>query len=379
MEITKQLLALLRCYLTAEVVPEEDYPEQNDVGSLFSLAKKHDVAHLIGIALEKAPKNLQERYKAFYQEEIRAMHRYLHLERAKKEICDFLEKCKIPYIPLKGAVIRSLYPEPWHRTSCDIDILVPEHEHSAAVKCFQKELGYRKGHTDKHDVSLWSPKGVHLELHFDIDKDYLKVQEFWQSAKPVAEGSFCQEVSGEMLLFNHFAHMARHYCLGGCGIRPFLDLWLMQRKVSYDADALKAMLESRGLMAFADSVFSLLEVWFGEKAPTDSEKLMTQFLINGGVYGSLDNKVSVARVGKQKGLSYIWSRIFPSLSALQNIYPGLRKYPVLVPFYWLHRCFRLLFTGGIQKAGREFKISSQTKQADILEMEKLLKELGLAK
>ncbi|MBO4954226.1 MAG: nucleotidyltransferase family protein, partial [Clostridia bacterium] len=30
----------------------------------------------------------------------------------------------IDFMPLKGAVIRQYYPEPWMRTSCDIDIHV---------------------------------------------------------------------------------------------------------------------------------------------------------------------------------------------------------------------------------------------------------------
>ena len=40
------------------------------------------------------------------------------------ECCNALEKAQIPFVPLKGSVIRKYYPEAWMRTSSDIDVLV---------------------------------------------------------------------------------------------------------------------------------------------------------------------------------------------------------------------------------------------------------------
>ena len=47
-----------------------------------------------------------------------------------------IKKVQIPFLPLKGSVIRQYYPEPWMRTSCDIDILV-DFEKDAHVGLFK--------------------------------------------------------------------------------------------------------------------------------------------------------------------------------------------------------------------------------------------------
>lgn len=56
----------------------------------------------------------------------RVVYCYKRMNYEYEQVCDALEKAEIPFIPLKGVVIREYYPEPWMRTSCDIDILVRE-------------------------------------------------------------------------------------------------------------------------------------------------------------------------------------------------------------------------------------------------------------
>ena len=54
---------------------------------------------------------------------IKAIYRHAQLSYEYVAVCDALETAQIPFIPLKGSVLRKWYPEPWMRTSCDIDIL----------------------------------------------------------------------------------------------------------------------------------------------------------------------------------------------------------------------------------------------------------------
>lgn len=63
-------------------------------------------------------------------------------------ICDALESVEISFLPLKGSVLRQYYPEPWMRTSCDIDILVHENDLEKTTEYLVRDLGYiydRKG------------------------------------------------------------------------------------------------------------------------------------------------------------------------------------------------------------------------------------------
>ena len=91
--------------------------------ALFKLSKRHDLAHLIGDALDKnglLPDETEAK-KRFLQERNMAVFRIEQLQYEFEQICQTLEETKIPFLPLKGSVLRGYYPESWMRTSCDID------------------------------------------------------------------------------------------------------------------------------------------------------------------------------------------------------------------------------------------------------------------
>ena len=75
-----------------------------------------------------------------------------NLEYELEHIKSVFEKNKIEYILLKGSVLRNYYPEPWMRTSCDIDILVHDEQLDKAVKVLT-QTGYRvEGNKHYHDL-----------------------------------------------------------------------------------------------------------------------------------------------------------------------------------------------------------------------------------
>lgn len=184
MDCYDRLIPLLTCAIRGEpgqdILP--DTISDEEIKELYDLAKKHDLAHLIGVALEMAEPQVKKRYKPFFEESVKAMYRYEWLKGEQERIYALLEKHSIPYIPLKGTVIRELYREAWHRTSCDIDILIPEERLEESLSAFEEELTYTCGKHSRHDVSLTAPNGVHLELHYDIDEVYVDRTEFWADA-----------------------------------------------------------------------------------------------------------------------------------------------------------------------------------------------------
>ena len=65
--------------------------------------------------------------------ELTAAWRVRNIENEQGRVRKCLEEAEIPFILLKGAVVRDFYPEAWMRTSSDIDVLVPRGELSHAV------------------------------------------------------------------------------------------------------------------------------------------------------------------------------------------------------------------------------------------------------
>ena len=374
-----RLLSLLTCairgesgqHVLAAPVSEEE------IRAIFDLAKKHDMTHLIGAALETTEPQDKKRYKPFFGESIKAMYRYEWLKGEQDKMYALLEQYGIPYIPLKGAIIRKLYREPWHRTSCDIDILVPQERLEEALAAFENDLSYTRGERSLHDVSLTAPNGVHFELHFNMDEVYVDCAELWADAQQAAPESCQYTLSAEMLILTPIAHMAKHFVNGGCGLRPFLDLWLMREKLPYDRDKLLQMLDSHGLTKFSSAMFGLVDVWFDGKTANETEMMIQAFILPAGVYGDLNNKISVTRSEGKGKLAYAIQRIFPPRSSLRIAYPVLNRHPRLLPICWVRRWIRLIRAGKLKQVKTEYDINRRLDADKLNHTSELLKRLEL--
>ena len=273
--------------------------------------------------------------------------------------------------------MKQLYREPWHRTSCDIDVLIPEECLEAAVTAFENQLSYTRGKRSRHDVSLTAPNGVHLELHFDIDEIYVDCAELWTDARPIAPERSRYTLSTKMLMLTHFGHMAKHFVSGGCGLRPFLDLWLMREKLPYDRAKLSQMLDSHGLTEFSKVAVGVVDVWFDGKTANETETMAQAFILPAGAYGDWDNKISVTRSAGKSEFSYVVQRIFPPRSSLRIAYPVLDRHPWLLPVCWVRRWLRLIRAGKLKQVKTEYTINRRLDADELNHTRELLKRLQL--
>ncbi|MBR5263400.1 MAG: nucleotidyltransferase family protein, partial [Clostridia bacterium] len=205
---------------------------------VYALACLHDLGHIPASALErKGVAEQDELSQRMFKTQMTALYRYELNCHELKAICRVLTEEQIPHMLLKGSVIRDLYPKPYLRTSCDIDLLVKEEDLAKSAAALEAKLGYTASKEPAyHDLSLYSPSGVHLELHFNLlehsmpmDSVLSRVWEF----SLLREGyTYVQEAA--FLLFHTVAHMAYHFSHGGCGIKPFMDLKLLHDKADYD-------------------------------------------------------------------------------------------------------------------------------------------------
>ena len=175
MEVSKILIALLRYEIKGTELCDEvkNAITTETLHSLYKLSKRHDLTHLVADALEKnglLPKQVDTK-KRFLQERNMAIYRYEQMRYELECISEVLSGAGIPFVALKGSVIRRLYPEPWMRTSCDIDVLVREEEIDKAANHLKEELGYtREAKRTANELSLYTIGGVHLELHYDLSE-----------------------------------------------------------------------------------------------------------------------------------------------------------------------------------------------------------------
>lgn len=357
---------------------------EQELAMLYKLSKKHDLAHLIADVLDK--NNLfpadNEIKKRFLQERNIAIYRCEQMQYELDEICRIFEEEKIEHIPLKGSVLRAYYPEPWMRTSCDIDILIKEEDLDCAVEILSKKLGYKKGARATHDIPLYSSSNVHVELHFSLLEDNMAnnasliLNGVWDKIEASSD-SYRKTLQDDFLYYYHIAHMAKHVEFGGCGIKPFLDLWLLNEKVPFHQEKRDDLLLAGGLKQFETIVKSLTYVWFADEQGATSTKKLEEYILTGGVYGSTENKVAAQAGKKGKGFRYIISRIWCPYDLLKKRYPRVIKCKLLIPYYQFRRWLQFLWVGEKRKSIIEAKLSKELSNEKAEGVQIMLKEIGL--
>lgn len=377
------LFALLRSAIGGEEMTEEAKTHTREkLPELMRIAKKHDVAHLLVLALKNnslMPSDASETEKIM----LRAVYRYERLNYEYVQLCQALETAEIDFIPLKGSVLRKYYPQAWMRTSCDVDILVRREDLDRAVKCLVQNLQYVEKEHASHDVSLYTPMNNHIELHFDLVEEGHANNAIeilcgvFDNVLPHEDKKHWYDMPDEFFYFYHIAHMAKHFEIGGCGIRPFIDLWILDRLEDAHHGKRDELLEAGGLLKFANAARKLSRVWFdGEDADTISLK-MEAFILSGGVYGTYDNRIAVQQQKKGGKLGYIMSRIFMPYSMLKRYYPILEKHRWLAPIMQIRRWFRLFRPDVARRSKNEIAANANVDASRAEEMNVFLDNIGL--
>lgn len=385
MTVTEIMLSAIRTQVCGAERVEYGELSEEVMRSLYGLSNSHDMAHIVSAELDAQGllKNGDEISEKFRKQHMIAIFRYERINYELEEICTALENAQIQFIPLKGSIIRKYYPEPWMRTSCDIDVLVRPEDLDRAIKCIQDDLGYDFEGRGSHDVSLFSPSGVHVELHYDLVEENIVnncceiLKNAWDYATPISEGTYRYNFSDAMFYFYHIAHMAKHFENGGCGVRPLLDLWILDKQEGDDVVARDALLESGALLKFTTAARSLASVWFDGTEHTETTSQMEQYLLFGGVYGNMENRVAIQQHKKGGKFKYIVSRIFLPYNTIKFHYPILQKHRWLTPLMQVRRWFKLIFRGGLKRSMNEINVNAKMSDDKKESATELLERIGL--
>lgn len=375
-------LYLLRSELFEQGKKEREllYLSEDQILSLFKTAKIHDLAHIIYHALSKVlrDKSMLGKYE---KAELIASYRYEQMIFQYERICKALSDAKIGFVPLKGAVIRNFYPEPQMRTSCDIDILVREDDVEEAIRVISENLGYKAGAREFHDVSLYSDTGVHLELHFNILENLPTLDKVlgkaWDYVTEGEDGSSQLSLAPEFLIFHTVAHMAYHFAFGGCGVRPFIDLYLILRELDYDKEKLAELMREAELERFYAHAKKLSLVWLEGAEGDETVNEMAEYILSGSLYGTKEIGAAAAQVRNGGKTKYVLRRIFQPYNVLKEKYPIIKKHPYLTPIYEVKRWGDIVFKGKLKKSVDELKTTTATSDESARQLSVFLKKVGL--
>ena len=339
------ILDLLRVCLnggSTKLPSDFDWKKACEVGSA------HQILPILYYGAFQSELELPEEVKTFLE---RATFQSIFIDKKQMYALEELEKCfeehGIEYLPLKGALLKYLYPKTEMRSMGDADVLI-RMEQYADIKPILVELGYEEILESDHEL-VWNKQGsLHLELHKRLipsyNKDYYKYfGDGWKLAHR-GEGS-CYEMKKEDQFIYLFVHYAKHYRDAGIGIRHLTDLYVYQKaNPDMDLKYVEKELDRLQLVTFYRNSMETAAVWFDGAVETEMTDFMTARIFGSGSYGTHENHVLSEGVKKSKELSVeqvqkkkLLGMIFPSAKMLAPKYSCLKKMPWLLPFVWVYR------------------------------------------
>ena len=357
------MLQLMRCALRgekAEIIGEVDYD------ALYCMCKEHSVTAMVAIALENSgipeqaqmPKECRERWK---NARINAIRRNILFDTEREQILKDMEAAGVWYLPLKGALLHTMYPAAGMRQMADNDILF-DSEYRGWMKEYMTGRGYRVSGFGKGIHDAYEKEPVYdIEMHVSlfVDRAYPQLAEYFadvkERRKKDAGNAYGYHFSDEDFYLYLMLHGYKHYANAGTGIRFLSDVFvfLQKKKQSMDWSYIRGEMEKVELAGFEEQARELALKLFADDASelTGEEEEMLCRLLGSGTYGTLSNMTSkkMRELQKDEGditvwtkLRYIWSRVFPDYEFMCAYSPFCEKHPWSMPFFWVWRWIRAL-------------------------------------
>lgn len=370
------VLQLIRSAITGE---SGMLPAIFSITDILPLVRRHGIEAMVyygGICcgLAKTDPGMQKLYRG-------CVRQMLVGERQRQQIEKLLQVFQenaIDALPLKGVILRELYPKPEMRRMGDADILIRAGQYPK-IKRILESMGYTQAGKTDHEIA-WHHPHLRLELHIRLVPERNKVLydyfgDGWQRAK--LQTGYLYAMSLEDTLVFLVAHVAKHYTAGGMGISQFVDLWLYTRaNPQLDQSYIRQELEKIQLDKFYACVMRMLQMWFAQAQFDEISLQMTGFIFNSGCYGTHRNH-ALAQGAKQKSKARrIWASVFPRYAEMKLRYPILERWPILLPATWFVRGGNILLfhRNRISRKTRDLKIATDK---NIRALQQHFEDIGL--
>ncbi len=343
-----------------------------------------DVMFFFGV--QKSGVAMPEEYRSALKRRVMIM--ITHAARQDAEtarVFELLKNADIDFLPLKGAILRNMYPEDGMRFMSDIDVLIRGEQYPQIEELMRKS-GYDFVCESDHEY-VWDRKNVlHIEFHKRLipsyNKDYFAYYgDGWRLAENMDGSEY--KMSDEDCFIYIFTHLAKHYRDSGIGLKHFVDVWVyLNKKPQLNREYIEAELKKLMLYDFYVNVIKTLKAWFGGSPADNAVNMITNWTFSGGTYGSYEKNVISKAVKQaqndrnQSRSKRILKELFMPYTSMCERYPFLKKAPVLLPFMWCVRIIDALFfrRGNIEKKNNEINMMND---GNVSEFHDAIKLVGL--
>lgn len=307
-------------------------------------------------------------YSAWKRQAVTTIARNETVVNAQNDLADLLTENKVPYTIIKGTCAASYYPKSEQRTLGDVDFLVP-----LELKESTHELMMASGYTEPNMGSdyhiAYIKDTAHVELHWEapglpFGEVGAKLREYFSDAveRAVAgevEGHPCKVPTPAMHGVVTLLHMVHHMVGVGLGLRHLYD-WAAFVEGSVDEpfwqEELLPLLTEIGLADYAYIMTRVAGKYFGTLVPDWCKECedelcysMIEDFFASGNFGTKDKTrasgagifVDRRTTGRKRGkIAYLYHTLH---TTTLDLYPIVKKVPILYPFVMVSRVLNFLW------------------------------------
>lgn len=389
----EDMLYLITCALHSQT-PDKDKVCGMDLAALYRYARRHTLAAITYDALELLGSSIGDGSRALAKDDTvvsvltkwketrdKALRKNLMLDAARKKLFQYMDAEHIWYMPLKGAILKDLYPRQEMRQMADNDILFDATYEAAVKDYFVREgyevISYAKGNHDVYEKEPVYNFEMHTSLfgeaHNEVWAEYYKDI---QSKLNKSDNHFQYSFTDEDFYIYFIVHAFKHFDGCGTGIRYFVDSYVYQNTKNLDWSYIEGELDKLGVLAFEKTFRSISMKIFGKGEAVSrlnrEEYSMLCDSMFAGTYGNIQSGIDKKlhkiqgnedRITKNTKVKYIIGRLFPPMSYYKAYYPFIYKTRIFIPFFVIFRMVRGVLHHW-REMMREIRVVLKIDQAD---------------
>ena len=289
------LMYLIRCVLNDKIPAKEKLDKMN-LSGVFAVAKAHSLSAIAAYALESA--GIYD--NAFEEEKNKAIRKEIILNAERERVLAKLEKAGIWYMPLKGIIIKDLYPQIGMRQMCDNDVLFDKAK-IETLKHLMISLGFTMQHDDfGHDIVFTKQPLSNFEMHtalFGVGHDEVMNKHYDNIESRLIKDDnnhYGYHFSIEDFYVFMIAHEHKHYNLGGTGLRSLVDTYVYIKNYGdkMDMQYIQNECQKLRIAEYEKQNRKLAMSVLKGKKLTDDYRKMLDYIVFSGTYGNVQNRVN---------------------------------------------------------------------------------------
>lgn len=348
------LIELIRAVFQKTTPPV--MPKDVTVEAVYRMAKKHNLDCMAYEGICRVPEIDLGEYESKWKKRSMqcAMQGVVQLAERDK-IYQVLPNAGVRILPLKGCLLKEMYPKKEYRQMSDLDMLIDD-ENAEQTKILMEGLGYEtESFGDCHHDCYIKKPWCHVEIHRNMlprgVENTGKYKDVWKHAYEEASRSRIYRFTWDDYYLFMLEHFAKHFREGGSGIRSIADIYvfLQGKKDALNPKYLEKRLKQLNLWEFKEQMEQIAQEWFVEGTVGRYEET-EKMLIFSGAYGEkalryllkteyLEKKYHSKFLAR---VHYMGEMVFLNYDGMCILYPVLKRYPVLLPLMWVHRMIKVV-------------------------------------